>query len=205
MEDFKEQYRSLLRIYKKAEDTLHTLGLDSYEGLDTAAINELRYAGHHILLSITTDDPEERRKQLNRALSHCERSIYDAYDAAVFFRLEQFQDFSETYKTVVVASIIPNYSELCLEFKRAKDYLSKLRAESESREEYYSEIEEKYEALVIASDTLEASRQELNKLLTKEEKSDKQMQIQPRATMQAALISAGTFALFSLIALLLNS
>ena len=31
--------------YKRAEDLIHSLGIETGEGIDTTAINELRYAG----------------------------------------------------------------------------------------------------------------------------------------------------------------
>ena len=156
MDSRSTQYLTLLELYKKAEDTIHILGLES-DGLDTAAINELRYAGQHTLLSITAENSEECEKQLSRAMAHCERAIYDAFDSAVFFRLTQFQEFVKTYETVVISEVIPNYAELSRKMKEAKELLYRTRAESESRE--------KYDSLAKSSDTLEASRDELNKLL----------------------------------------
>ena len=39
--DASEEYRELLSLYKRAEDLLHSLGVDT--SIDTSAINELRY------------------------------------------------------------------------------------------------------------------------------------------------------------------
>ena len=189
MDSRSTQYLPLLELYKKAEDTIHILGLES-DGLDTAAINELRYAGQHTLLSITAENSEECEKQLSRAMAHCERAIYDAFDSAVFFRLTQFQEFVKTYETVVISEVIPNYAELSRKMKEAKELLYRTRAESENQEKYYSVIQEKYDSLAKASDTLEASRDELNKFLIQQSKSNKRFWVQPATTLLAAFIGA---------------
>ena len=202
MENLKEQYTPLLQLYKKAEDTIHILGLES-DGLDTAAINELRYAGQHTLLSIMAEDSAEREKQLSRARAHCERAIYDAFDSAIYFRLTQFQEFVETYKTVVISDIVPNYADLSREMKEAKELLFRTRAESENREKYYAQIEKQYQSLAIASDTLEASRDELNKTLKRESSGSFRFWIQIGVTIIAAF--AGTMSYFVLANLFFNS
>ena len=73
--DASGQYRRLLLAYKKAEDTIHSLGIETDEGIDTAAVNELRYAGRHLLDGLNTQDSDELDKQLRRAEDHCERAL----------------------------------------------------------------------------------------------------------------------------------
>ncbi|MDR3089545.1 MAG: hypothetical protein LBU39_06985 [Desulfobulbaceae bacterium] len=48
------------------------------------AINQLRYAGHHILKASLTDLEGKRRSNLIEAFKHCKRSTYDALDFYVY-------------------------------------------------------------------------------------------------------------------------
>lgn len=51
-------------------------------GLFCPAVNELRYAGKHLLKACLADSRSKiRREQLRRAKSHCERAIYDVSQA----------------------------------------------------------------------------------------------------------------------------
>ena len=87
MDPRQRHLQAIRDAYKKAEDAIHALGLDG-EGVDTAAINELRYAGYHVLRAITTGDTERQTEELSRAQRHCERAFYEAYDGAVFYYLQ---------------------------------------------------------------------------------------------------------------------
>lgn len=160
--DVAERHRHLRSAYKEAEDAIHSLGIEG-EGVDTLAINELRYAGYHLLKSLTASGDTERDEELRRAESHCERALYEAHDAAIFFRLNLYQKFTEDYATVVVSDVVENYVEIAKIMKRAKHLLEQARSTTANRSEYYSSIRAVYSNIADASDTLEAARDELNK------------------------------------------
>ena len=48
------------------------------------AINQLRYAGHHILKAETTEDVDKVKPNLVEAYKHCKRSYYDILDFFVY-------------------------------------------------------------------------------------------------------------------------
>ena len=112
--------------YKKAEDALHSLGIDG-SGADIASVNELRYAGNHLLQALTASDQGSVDDQLQRALRHCERALYDAYDGAVYYRLTQFKLFRKDYRKVVISDTIPDYITLVKTMNRAKATLETAR------------------------------------------------------------------------------
>ncbi len=58
--DVSDRHKELLCVYKRAEDLIHSLGIETGEGIDTTAINELRYAGRHVLNGLNETDVEER-------------------------------------------------------------------------------------------------------------------------------------------------
>ena len=162
--DVAERHRGLRAAYKEAEDAIHSLGIQG-EGVDILAINELRYAGYHLLKSLTAAEDSERDEELRSAESYGERSLYEAHDAAIFFRLDLYQKFTEDYSTVVVSEVVENFVEIVKTMKRAKRLLEEARAATTDRSQYYSNIREIYGEIVDASETMEAARDELNKRL----------------------------------------
>ena len=78
-------------LYHEAENALKLYERISLSNL-APALNELRYAGHHILEAKSAADDEERLKHEERAVAHCERSIYDAKEATIITLLECIAD-----------------------------------------------------------------------------------------------------------------
>lgn len=55
-----KRFDKLRSFYKRAEDLLHTLGVNTK--IDTSAVNELRYAGRYVLDAlVATDDTEKEQ------------------------------------------------------------------------------------------------------------------------------------------------
>lgn len=157
------RFDKLRSSYKKAEDLLHTLGVNTQ--IDTSAVNELRYAGRHILDALVATDRAEEHKQLTRAEAHCERAVYDAYDGAIFFHLRNFRTFLNDYKNVVIAEVIPDFVETMRRMEEAEQFLATARSAGDDRSQYYGKAEETYRWVANATKTLTAARPELNKLI----------------------------------------
>ena len=157
------EYAELRSRYKEAEDLLHSLGVDT--SIDVAAINELRYAGRHALDAMLATRDDERQKQIDRATAHCERAIYDAYDAAIFFKLRTFDQFVDDYKLVQITDVIPDYLDLVEDISTAKNMLQQARSEEDSRADYYAQAREHHDRMTHVLNRLTAARPELNKLV----------------------------------------
>ena len=87
-----EEVRSL---YSKAEAAIklyERIGLDNL----TIPLNELRYAGQHILRAETEANAEESKEDLFKAYRHCERALYDAKEATILCLLETVASFRES-------------------------------------------------------------------------------------------------------------
>ena len=67
-------------IYEEAEAALKRYERISLSNL-APALNELRYAGHHLLEASGASDEEEAARHLTRAKAHCERAKFDAKSA----------------------------------------------------------------------------------------------------------------------------
>lgn len=76
------------KLFAEAESAIkryERIGLDNI----VSAVNELRYAGEHILDAETAKGPEECETALLRAERHCVRARYDALESTIVTLLEQ--------------------------------------------------------------------------------------------------------------------
>ncbi len=162
MEVSAQEIRALRAVYKKAEDAIHSLGIES-SGVDTAAINELRYAGNHLLHALDTANKEEASDQMERATRHCERALYDAYDGAIYYQLDQFRVFREDYRMVVITDLVPDYISIVERMNAARKTLEDARMNTADRGAYYEQAEQQYSSMAADMERLAAARDELNK------------------------------------------
>ena len=162
--DVADEYRHLLCVYKKAEDLLHSLGIETGEGIDTAAVNELRYAGRHVPNGLNACD-REREREFRRAEDHCERALYEAHDNAIFFYFRSFDQFKVDYARIPITDTIPNFIDIETSMLEARKFLESARREEDKREAYYEQAMTQYEVVSKAWTRLEAARGELNKIV----------------------------------------
>ena len=125
-------------------------------------------------------------EEIQRAIRHSERALYEAYDGAIFFLLVEFQKFKEDYRNVVVSEIIDNFIELEQTMKRAKQFLERARTQSVERADYYQEIQEIYPSIVSVVETLDAARDELNKKRVK----SRRFWVTPAAILTSGILGA---------------
>lgn len=75
-----------------------------------AAINELRYAGHHILEASKTKDADRMQSHIAEASIHCVRAVNDAKDAAIVAQLEFFEQFHDCrFAATELEAAIPDW------------------------------------------------------------------------------------------------
>lgn len=122
-------FHGLHATYKEAEDAIHVLGIDE-NGVDIPAINELRYAGRHILNGLVAKSDAEKEDQFLRAKRHCQRALYDAYDGAIFYRLRCFQEFEHDYRLVSVLTVVPEFVSIKAKVMAAKKFLEDARKQN---------------------------------------------------------------------------
>ncbi len=82
----------IIEIKKLFADAESAIKLYERIGLDNviSAVNELRYAGEHILAAETAANAEDCETALLRAERHCIRARYDALESTIVTLLEQF-------------------------------------------------------------------------------------------------------------------
>lgn len=110
------QITDVQRLYGEAEAALklyERIGLDNL----VSAINELRYAGAHILAAQNATDSETRDIALFKALRHCERAKYDAQESTIIALLEVIAEYRQSGLSMEeMSALYPDWGD-CL--KRA--------------------------------------------------------------------------------------
>lgn len=76
------------------------------------AINELRYAGFHILKGLSATDEEITEKELFKAKDHCEHAAYDAAAAGLVVVAESIRVFQVQYRDIAISDVVNNISEI---------------------------------------------------------------------------------------------
>lgn len=152
----------LVTLFDKAESVIKTLELLYEEGLFYHPVNQLRYAGYHIARALDVENSGDNEKHCKRAISHCQRAIYDASEMAIVFCLSEVHGFQQDYKSVDFLPTIPNYPDIVKVVRQAQVLISK---KHKNREQKYKECGELFKVIKPYVDCLNDARPELNKRL----------------------------------------
>ena len=76
------------------------------------AVNELRYAGFHLLKATNASGSVEDGEHLTRAIEHCERAIYDATEAGILASVQNIDRVLSSYGLVTIPNIVPTLPEI---------------------------------------------------------------------------------------------
>jgi hypothetical protein len=140
------------------------------EGLNFPSVNELRYAGHHFLLAISSIEQKKQAENFQQAANHAKRAVYDACEEILLYCNQAIRKFDKDYATVIVADIVPNYFEIKATADKASELLEEGRAAYEEREQFFEVAERHVDVSIENVKMLQNSRSELNKKLRDEKK-----------------------------------
>ena len=150
----------LRHLYEKADRFALEIG-ELRSEVAIPAINELRYAGHHLLQSID-DDGTIDVESLGKAKSHCERAMYEAAEAGIMFCLDSIKDFRKDYRDVVISEVIHDYPQRLARVQQTLDVLIKGRSDRGSVETHVDTYMEEFRVVRDTFRLCDASRDDLN-------------------------------------------
>lgn len=159
--DPRTQADELVGLFRLAEMKIKLVENLNQE-LSIPAINELRYAGHHMAEYLAGGD--NSNEQLSKAENHCKRAIYDAVEAGVTHQLEIIAQFQDDFRMLIIREIIPEYPEIQKKVIAAQKLIMTPR-EREERAAYYEKCSEHLENLRAAQEQLVLHRDDLLKAL----------------------------------------
>jgi hypothetical protein len=146
-------------LYKKAEEALKIIER-TQEELIIPTVNQLRYAGCH--LSRYVQD-QSNKDELVKAANHCQRAIYDAYEAGIYYFSSNFNLFCEDYKEVVISDVLVDWVEIRQKVTNIKHFVSNPDnfRDTDTCEQYFLGLRD-----II--DKIEHARDDLNKIIKKQ-------------------------------------
>ena len=150
--------------FKKAEQAVKEVEYIHVE-LTMPAVNELRYAGYHIANFL--DNPAAA-DELDRAIGHCKRAIYDAYEASILYQIKEFRVFNDDYRNIVVSEVLADYNDIHHKVTGILDFIRD--TDKETKDEHYSACKQHHNELKEIIKRLNSAREELNKKIRSERK-----------------------------------
>jgi L-rhamnose mutarotase len=170
--------QEVITLFSQAESSLKKLERTCGETL-IAAINQLRYAGHHLAKFID----RQENKELEKVANHCKRALYDIYEAGILFYLKEFEGFNVDYAKVNKSDVLPDWIKYLQKIKEIKEFIidrnnyKKTIQDNDIENESFNllntshvECAEKLEVLKDICYTLDVAREELNLKINKERK-----------------------------------
>ena len=132
------------------------------------AYNELRYGGHHLLQAIDDSGSISSNEQLRRAVSHCERAMYEAAEAGIISMLDSIDQFRKDYENIVVKDVVDDYPSIVVQVRKAQGLLARGRSDQMSSSERAFCYMQTSRQLRDASEMLDAGRDDLNAKLSEQ-------------------------------------
>ncbi len=160
----------LMKLYHRAESALKRAEQAS-DSLVIPAVNELRYAGRHIVDALCPKESgKEPKVELNEAKTHIERAIYDSVEVSAVYYLGKIRNFQETYSTIPITEHLPEYKDYIRKYYEILDFIGDNNRRDPSNE--YEKLEGYSDELCSIWRALEAISEELNKVLLRQSEAN---------------------------------
>lgn len=137
-------------LFVKAEGAIKKVEHVNSE-LVIPAVNQLRYAGNHLTRYL---DGFKNLHELDAVAKHCQRAVYDAYEAAIISALLEYDKFCDDYRMVVISDIVNDYTETVTLVEDARDFLGEVK--TDSREVFYKSAKPILIKYQVKSESLKA-------------------------------------------------
>jgi hypothetical protein len=127
-----------------------------------AAINQLRYSTYHYLRSQAQlkKSSQKEKEEFKKAINHCHRAYYDAYEAGISYLLHAISRFKRQYRIVPLKRILPEVESIYEEVRGIQKWL-KDTSDEKSKEIFYQLITTEYQKLKNCYDKLDSKREDI--------------------------------------------
>ncbi|CAB5503336.1 hypothetical protein [uncultured Gammaproteobacteria bacterium] len=138
------EFKILLNLFEQAETKIKNVEQITSEGVLIPSINQLRYAGHHIVRSLLSDDAKEPQAERVKAINHVKRAIYDIDESLLIYYIESAVNFKEKYNdSGFVTEVVTDYPEKLATLDEANKSIQQLRENNnnyQDREQFYQKL-----------------------------------------------------------------
>ena len=164
-EEHNPQAEEISQLFEFAERQIKaTEALSSEIGIP--AINQLRYAGHHLTRAYATTDAQMRTAQLQSARNHCYRAIHDAVELRGAYLVRQFEDFCERYRGVPITDSVPDFDHIREQVQKVRDLLSGQEGETQDEHDRNHKLIAAVDDLTVSMEKLRGTQFKLNASLS---------------------------------------
>lgn len=121
----RNNFKGILDLFDTAERYIKTVELCRSE-VPFPAINELRYAGHHLLKGLVADEQgesEASEREFHDARDHRHRAMCEASEAGIGYYLDLFKAFELDYREISIPRVVPDHIKMRKLAKRAQQEL----------------------------------------------------------------------------------
>ena len=122
--EHKAAIREICDLYNLAEADLKAVGRIRNE-LVVASVNQLRYAGQHLVRALAAEDDTVVARELDSSKRHAQRAIYDVNDAAIQFYMYEIERF-RTQHPVNLNAVVSDYAEIIESVDRAVQHIKEV-------------------------------------------------------------------------------
>ena len=154
-DQYRDKVTKIKELYNTAEADLKNVGREK-QAIVVTGINQCRYIGQHLLRALTASDEDRIDENLDAALRHAQRAIYDINDSGIQYYIEQIDEIRlKHFPTVDFSSVIQNYNEIIEEIGEARSLSATTAKSLENREQFYEDAREhvsklrKYHQLLV--------------------------------------------------------
>lgn len=169
------EFKDVRELFRQAEAQVKVVE-NLRNALVVPAINQLRYAGYHVLAAITNQQSDcydedgcfndsqhdDDNDDIKKAKCHCLRAIYDASEIGVSYCIDRINKFKIDYENTQITDIVQDYLDILADTKEAQTTLNSASMKK-SRHEYAQACQEHVTVLAAHLDKLDLARVELNK------------------------------------------
>lgn len=170
-----KKYKSIIdnieKNFKDAESKIKSAELLD-QTISIPSINELRYAGHHILRATQLKEEAGIVEELDKANRHTKRSFYDAVEASILYKLQKIENFDKEYKLIPeTITVINNYNSKLSQVSNIVQEIEDINIDS--RDEKYKIIEDHYKTIKEINSEFQMSIPTIVNLIDKNEQTEK--------------------------------
>ena len=137
------------------------------------AMNELRYAGHHFIHAIVSDDISVTLRELKSSRSHCERALYESSEAGMTAAGLEIIKVRDDYPSLNLEKLIPGYGGYVTEVRKAQQMVVKGRTNRESVQAHTREYMHQFRNLRDSAEAIFTSIDRLNAQVDEDKREDR--------------------------------
>lgn len=159
----KTEYETADKIFKNVEQFRNEAGIPS--------MNELRYAGYHLLHAIQPDGFDEEHLRLS--INHCRRASYEAGEAGILSGLEVVAMFRKDYELIVVTDVLTDWVDILKRCVEIENFTMQAWQSGEDRSKDHANFIAYFNEIKSFCDRLTFAREELNKKIEDDRKANR--------------------------------